>query len=105
VRDCSGKEILAQGRFEIGDEFLKHARRGCRRMLDRSRLRCGLLSGLLSVGHGRSFQVRGFHRSDWGRRWGSNFFDYRFFDCGLFDYDFVDYGRGFVSRGWNFVDG
>jgi len=27
-----------------------------------------------------------------GQAVGSNFFDYRFFDCGLFDYDFVDYG-------------
>lgn len=69
-------------------------------MLDRRRLGCGGLSGGLSVEQGRSFQVRGFHRSDWARRCGSNFFDY-----GFFDYEFLDYGRGLVSRGWNFGDG
>ena len=60
-------------------------------MLDGGRRGCGGLS----VEHGRSFDVSGFHRSDRGRRWGSSFFDYGFFDHGFFD-------CGFGSR---FVDG
>jgi hypothetical protein len=66
LRDRSWQEILSQGRFQIGNEFLEDAVRRLDRRFDHGRL----IRDELSVERSRSFFLR-----DWSRWLGSNFFD------------------------------
>ena len=86
VRDRSREEVIAQGRLEIRNEFLKHSGR----RLNYWRLRNGRLGngrfdrGWLNVQH--RLNVR-FRDRLWFRR------------------NLLDDGRGYFGRGWNLVDG
>src|ERR1700727_2324372 len=94
MQERSWKEILPQGRLEIGYEFVKDARRTYRGRCERSRLGCDRLN-LQRWG--------GFHRRSWhmgarGRQCSRYLFHH--------DRSFVTGRRNFVDRefGRRFVD-
>src|ERR1700727_1306810 len=94
MQERSWKEILPQGRLEIGYEFVKDARRSYRGRCERSRLGCDRLN----LQRWRGFHRRGWDMGDRGRQCSRYLFHH--------DRRFVTGRRNFVERefGRRFVD-